>query len=119
MKIIVPFRSVPSRRVRQNFKKIAKNFKNLKSTTRASFQAKIGWKRPRKRENKNFGFFQFLPNALQKKPKKIAKKLKKFKSTIMASFQAKIGWKRTRKRENKNYRSDHFLSDPLQIIPKK
>ena len=32
-----PFRSVPSRRVRQNFKKTAKNVKKLKSTTRNSF----------------------------------------------------------------------------------
>ena len=39
----------------------------------ASFQAKIFWKRPRKRENKNYGFITFLPNALQK-IKKIAKK---------------------------------------------
>ena len=29
----------------------------------ASFQAKIGWKRPRKRENKNYRFVSFLPNA--------------------------------------------------------
>ena len=28
----------------------------------ASFQAKIGWKRPRKRENKNYSV-PFLPNA--------------------------------------------------------
>ena len=54
----------------------------------ASFQAKIGWKRP-----------------------KIAKKFKKLKNTIMASFEAKIGWKRSRKRENKNYRSVPFQPD--------
>ena len=29
----------------------------------ATFQAKIGWKRPRKRENKNDRFVSFLPNA--------------------------------------------------------
>ena len=46
----------------------------------ASFQAKIGWKRP-----------------------KIAKKFKKLKNTIMASFQAKISWERPRKREKKNF----------------
>ena len=40
----------------------------------ASFQAKIGWKRPRKRENKNYRFVSFLPDALQKIPKKKAKK---------------------------------------------
>ena len=32
----------------------------------ASFQAKIGWKRPRKRENKNYRSVLFLPNAQQK-----------------------------------------------------
>ena len=39
----------------------------------ASFQAKIVWKMPRKREIKNYRFVPFLPDALQK----IAKKLKK------------------------------------------
>ena len=29
----------------------------------ASFQAKIGWKRPRKRENKNYRSDPFLPDA--------------------------------------------------------
>ena len=29
----------------------------------ASIQAKIGWKRPRKRENKNYRSVSFLPNA--------------------------------------------------------
>ena len=36
----------------------------------ALFQAKIVWKMPRKRENKNYGFITFLPNALQKILKK-------------------------------------------------
>ena len=58
----------------------------------ASFQAKIGWKRSRKRENKNYCSVPFLPDAKQKIPKKLAKKLKKIKNTIMASFQGKIGW---------------------------
>ena len=50
----------------------------------ASFQAKKVWKRPRKRENKNYRFVSFLPDALQKIPKKISKKLKKLKKTITA-----------------------------------
>ena len=29
----------------------------------ASFQSKIGWKRLRKRENKNYRFVPFLPDA--------------------------------------------------------
>ena len=36
----------------------------------ASFQARIVWKRPRKRENKNYCFITFLPNPLQKILKK-------------------------------------------------
>ena len=78
----------------------------------ASFQAKIGWKRLGKRENKNYRFVPFQLDAQDKILKKIGKKFKKLKSTIMTSFQAKIGWKRQRKRENKNFCSDHFLPDP-------
>ena len=77
----------------------------------ASFQAKIGWKRQRKRENKNCSSFSVPPDAKQKIPKKQQKNKKKLKNTIMASFQAKIGWKMMRKRENKNYRSVSFLLD--------
>ena len=54
----------------------------------ASFQAKIVWKMPRKREIKNYRFVPFLPDVLQKIPEKIKKKKK---NTIMASFQARIG----------------------------
>ena len=66
----------------------------------ASFQAKIVWKRPRKRENKNYHVVTFLADTLQKIPKS-SKKIKK--NSIMASFKTKIVWKRQRKRENKNY----------------
>ena len=41
IKIIVPFCSVPTRRVIKNSKKIAKTFKKLKKTIMVSFQAKI------------------------------------------------------------------------------
>ena len=68
-----------------------------------SFQTKIVWKRPRKRENKNYRFVSFLPNTLQKIQKKYQKNKKIKKNTIMTPFQAKIVWKRQRKRENKNY----------------
>ena len=45
----------------------------------ASFQAKIGWKRLRKRENKKLTF-HFVPTRLViKNYNKIAKKFKKFK----------------------------------------
>ena len=81
------FCSVPARREIENFKKIAKKlkkikkyhyshissknrlensqeivkkFKGLKNTILASFQAKIGWKTMRKRENKNYHSVPFL-----------------------------------------------------------
>ena len=77
----------------------------------AYFQAKIGWKRLRKRENKNYHSVSFQLDALQKSSKKLEKKFKKLKNTIMASFQAKVGWKSPRKGENKNFRSISFLPD--------
>ena len=72
----------------------------------ASFQAKIGWKRRRKRENKNCLSVPFLPDGKYKIPKK---EKKNKKNTNLASFHAKIGWKRLRKRENKICHSVPFL----------
>ena len=63
IKSIVPFRSVPTRRVIENSKQIAKKLKKLKNTIVASLQAKIGRKRLRKRENKNYPSVPFLPEA--------------------------------------------------------
>ena len=77
----------------------------------ASFQAKIFWKMPRKRENKNYRFVPFLSGEEQKIPKKKAKKLK---NTIVEKFKAKIVWKRPRKRQNKNYRFVSFRSYPTR-----
>ena len=53
-------RFVPTRRVIDNSKKIAKKFKN---TIVASFQAKIDWKMPRKREYKIYRSVSFVPDA--------------------------------------------------------
>ena len=64
----------------------------------ASFQGKIGWKKPRKRKNKNYRSVPFRSSRREiENSKKIAKKFQKLKNTIMASFQAKIGWKMMRK----------------------
>ena len=60
IKIIGPFRSVPTQRVIENSKKIGKKFK---IAIMASFQAKIGWKSPRKRENKKFRSVPLLHDA--------------------------------------------------------
>ena len=70
-----------------------------------SFQAKIIWKRQRKRVNKNYSLVPSLHDAKFK----IAKKFKKLKIASMASFKARIGWKRPRKKENKYCRSASFL----------
>ena len=50
----------------------------------ALFQAKIVWKRPTKRENKNYSFVPSVPSAKFK----IAKKFKILKNASMASFKA-------------------------------
>ena len=47
----------------RKFQKIAKKFKKLKNTIIASFQDKIGWKTQGKRENKNYYYISFLPDA--------------------------------------------------------
>ena len=85
----------------------------------APFHRKIGWKRQRKRENKNYRSVSFCPDRQKQITKKQQKKFKKLKNTITASFQAKISWKILRKRENKNYRSISFLPDRQEKIPKK
>ena len=78
----------------------------------ASFQGKIGWKKPRKRKNKNYRSVPFRSYTTRnRKFQKNSKKIKNFKNTIMASFQAKIGWKRMTKIENKNYHYVSFLPD--------
>ena len=91
----------------------------MKNTITTSFQAKICWKRLRKRENKNYRYVLFLPDRQEKIPKKIAKKFKKLKNTITDSSQAKIGRKMLRKGENKNYHSVSFLPEGEEKIPKK
>ena len=59
----IPFHSVPTRRLVESSQKIAKKSKKLKNTIMASFQAKIGWKTMRKRENKNYRSVSLLPDA--------------------------------------------------------
>ena len=74
-----------------------------------SFQAKIGWKKMRKREIKIIVPFRSVPTrCVIENSKQIAKKLK---NIIVASFQAKIGLKRLGKRKNKNYRFVSFLPE--------
>ena len=83
--------SYPTRN--KNSKNIVKKFKKLEKTIIASSQAKIGYKRLRKREKKKIVPMCSYPTR-NKNSKKIAKKLKKLENMIIASFQAKIGCKR-------------------------
>ena len=94
-----------NRKFHKNSKKFKK--KEKKKNDYGSFQAKIGRKRMRNMENKNYRFVSILPDA----QKKIPKKIKKIKNTIVYSFQTKIDWRRMRKREKKIYTSVTFLSD--------
>ena len=84
-----------------------------------SFQAKIGWKRMGKKENKKLSFRFVSTRCLIENSKKITKKSKKLKNSITASFQAKIGWKMMRQIENKNYSSVSSLPAVKHKIPKK
>ena len=54
------FRCVPILRGIEN---ATKKLKKLKNASMASFKARIGWQRPRKRENKYCHSASFLPNA--------------------------------------------------------
>ena len=72
-KLKLSFRSVPNRRGIENAEKKAKNLKN---TIMASFQTKIVWKRPRKREKKiivSFRTYLSRYRKFQKNSKKIQK----------------------------------------------
>ena len=53
---------VPTRRVKENSKKIEKKFRKFKNTVVASFQAVTGWNRLRTRENKNYHSVSFQPD---------------------------------------------------------
>ena len=57
------FRFVPTQRVIENSKKIAKVFKKFKNTITASFHDKTVRKRLKKRENKNYRFVSFQQDA--------------------------------------------------------
>ena len=66
----------------------------------ASFQAKIGWKWPRKRLKYKLSF-RFVPTqCVIENSKQQQKNSKNYKKTVVASFQAKLGRKWPRKRQN-------------------
>ena len=82
----------------------------------ASFHGKIGWKRQRKRESKNYRFITFLPNQLEKIPKKKKKKFKKYNYCNISSQnrQEKAG------KERKQKLSFHYVpTQPIRENSKK
>ena len=56
----------------------------------ASFQAKIGLKRPRKRKNKNYRFVPFPTRCVIENSNKIVKKFKKLKIPLWLPFKPKL-----------------------------
>ena len=74
----------------------------------ASFQAKMGMERPRKREKKKIIVPITSYLSRNRKLKRNRRKFKKFKNIVIAYFHAKTGQGRPRKKEKKNYRSDQF-----------
>ena len=73
----------------RKYKKQQKNSKNFENTIIASFQAKIGWERSRKRENKNNRSDGFQPDPEQKIPKKQQKNSKNFKTPSQLRLKPK------------------------------
>ena len=74
------FRFVPTQRVIENSKKIAKILKKLKNPVMASLQAKIGWKRLKREKIKIIVSFRSNPTDNRKftKNSKSIKKIQKY-----------------------------------------
>ena len=77
------FRSVPTRPIIENSKKIATKFVKVINTLMDSFQAKIGWKRLRRSEKKKI-ILSFRPYPTRnKKFQKNSKKIKNIKKILL------------------------------------
>ena len=71
----------------------------------APFQAKIGWKRPRKRQKYKLSF-RFVPTQrVIENSKKIAKKFKKLQKYHYGFISSQNRLEKAEKKKNKNYRS--------------
>ena len=81
------FRFVPAQRVIENSQNIAKIFKKLKNPVMASFQAKIVWKRLKKREIKIIVSFRSYStdNREFQKNSKIIQKIQKYHYGFISS----------------------------------
>ena len=85
-----------------------------------SFQAKIGWKMPRTRKNKNYRFVPFRSYTTRnRKFQKNSKNTQKIKKYLYGFLSCQNRFEKPRKGENKNYRSVSFLPDTKLKISKK
>ena len=81
----------------------------------ASFQAKMGGERLRKREKKIIVPINSYPTKNRKLKKKIAKKFKKLKNIVMASFQAKMGQERLARSTSSSLEDIQYLKKFRQL----
>ena len=77
----------------------------------ASFQAKIDWKMPRKREYKNYRYVSFPHPTRNLKFQKNNNKIQKIKIYHYGFISSQIRSEKAKKEKNKNYRSVSFLHD--------
>ena len=76
-----------------------------------SFQAKVGWKKMGKRENKKLSF-RFVPTrCVIENSKKITKKFKKLQKYHYEFISSQNRLENDEKDRNKNFRSVSFLPD--------
>ena len=99
--------SVPTPRVIENSKKIAKNIQKIKKYHYGIISTRNRLENAKKERIQKVSF-RFVSTRREIEN---SKKFKILKNAITTSFQAKIGWKMPRKRKNKNYRSVPFLHD--------
>ena len=91
-------------------KKTTKKFKKLEKTIIASFQAKKGWERPRKREKKKS--FRCIPTRTGiENSKKNRKKIQNFGKHHHSFFSSQNRLGKTEKGRKKKNHSDGFLPD--------
>ena len=77
----------------------------------ASFQAKIGWKRLRKRKNKTIASFRTYPNR-NRKFQKSSKKIQKIKKFLSGFISSQNRMEKSEKERQQNYRFVSCLPEP-------